>query len=274
MTTRFDRDTALERLDRSEFAGTLSADWRAGAGPHGGYVAALVMRGLQLELNDLDRAPRVLTVHYLAVPEPGPVTMLCQLERVGRSLATVSGRLLQDTRTIAVALAAFSRPWEAPELGDLPPPDVPPPDAERATVPLAPTAPPFVRQMVLQPRLGSPPHAGPHAPMEIGGWTGLLELRPTDALSLALYSDAWLSPPYARTSGFTGSPTIALSVLFRDSQPRHDAGELCLARFTSTLVHEGFFEEDGVIWAPDGTVLAQSRQCAILRATGWKEQAG
>ena len=29
-------------------------------------------------------------------------------------------------------------------------------------------------------------------------------------------------------------------------------------------VHEGFFEEDGVIWAADGTMLAQSRQLAIL----------
>jgi hypothetical protein len=29
-------------------------------------------------------------------------------------------------------------------------------------------------------------------------------------------------------------------------------------------VHEGFFEEDGVIWAADGSVLAQSRQLGIV----------
>jgi acyl-CoA thioesterase len=36
-----------------------------------------------------------------------------------------------------------------------------------------------------------------------------------------------------------------------------------LSRFTSNLAADGFWEEDGVIWAPDGTVLAQSRQLAL-----------
>ncbi len=50
----------------------------------------------------------------------------------------------------------------------------------------------------------------------------------------------------------------------RVSGGRADPDELCLARFRTGLVHEGFFEEDGVIWAADGTVLIQSRQLAIV----------
>jgi hypothetical protein len=46
--------------------------------------------------------------------------------------------------------------------------------------------------------------------------------------------------------------------------PEPDPDELCLARVRSGVVHEGLFEEDVVIWATDGTVLAQSRQLAIL----------
>ena len=34
------------------------------------------------------------------------------------------------------------------------------------------------------------------------------------------------------------------------------------------VVREGFFEEDTVIWAADGTVLAQSRQLALLLPMG------
>jgi hypothetical protein len=33
---------------------------------------------------------------------------------------------------------------------------------------------------------------------------------------------------------------------------------------STRVVHDGFFEEDGVIWAADGTVLAQSRQLGIV----------
>jgi hypothetical protein len=56
-------------------------------------------------------------------------------------------------------------------------------------------------------------------------------------------------------------------VHFRSSlaeDPERDPDELCFARFRTGLVHEGFFDEDGVIWAADGAVLAQSRQLAIL----------
>jgi hypothetical protein len=43
-----------------------------------------------------------------------------------------------------------------------------------------------------------------------------------------------------------------------------DPAELCFGRFRSTVIQEGFVEEDGVIWAPDGTVLCESRQLTML----------
>ncbi len=268
----FDRDTAvrLERRDGPErtFTAEVSSGWRAGRGPHGGYLAAMLLRALTEAVADPARTPRSLTIHYARAPRPGPVTIRAVLEREGRSLSTLSARMEQEGSLVALVLAAFSLPWSAPELAELPIPDVAPPEETReAGVLLKYGAPEFTRHLVLQPRIGAMPFSGSDLPMEIGGWLGLSEPRPLDALSLAFFSDALFSPPFLRLSGRATSPTVDLTIHFRTSIPpagAADADELCFARFRTGVLHDGFFEEDGVIWAADGTVWAQSRQIAIL----------
>ncbi len=220
MSTEFDRDTAVRRrppgsTDHFATDGTrpdqavataaaitalfdadVSPNWRAGRGPHGGYLAAMLLRALTETVADAGRAPRSLTIHYARAPEPGPVEIRTAIERAGRSLSTLSARMEQDGKLMALALAAFSVPWHAPEISDLPLPDVEP--AEPRTEPPRPPhpqAPPFARHMEFQPRMGTPPFTGTDAPMEIGGWLALPEPRPLDALALAFFSDALFSPP-------------------------------------------------------------------------------
>jgi acyl-CoA thioesterase len=270
--TTFDRDTAvsLQRESGTErlFIAEVSPDWRAGRGPHGGYLAAILLRALIETVAEPDRSPRSLTIHYARAPEPGPVSIRVVLEREGRSLSTLSARMEQDGSLVALALAAFSVPWPAPEIYEEPMPDVAPPDPQRRSGKLLfEGAPPFTQHLVLQPRIGVIPFQGANAPMEVGAWLGLAEPRPLDALSLAFLSDAMFSPPFIRLTQPATSPTIDLTIHFRASLPRvtnPNPNELCFARFHTGLVHEGFFEEDGVIWGADGTVLVQSRQLAIV----------
>ncbi len=264
-------DTLLApaRPSTATFAADVSPDWRAGRGPHGGYLAAMLLRALVETVADSARAPRSLTIHYARAPDPGPVTIRTVLEREGRSLTTLSARMQrEDGALIALALAAFSIPWTAQEIAELPMPDVAPPDPVRDSGALLNEhAPPFVRHLVLQPRMGAIPFTGSTHPMEIGGWLGLSQQRPLDALSLAFFSDALFSPPFIRLAQPAVTPTIDLTIHFRTPMPRvpnPDPAELCLARFSSALVRQGFFDEDGVIWAADGTVLVQSRQLGIV----------
>jgi acyl-CoA thioesterase len=251
------------------FGAAVSPDWRAGRGPHGGYLAAMLLRALIEGVGDSARSPRSLTIHYPRAPEPGPIRIRTVVERAGRSLSTVSARMEQDGTLTALALAAFSVPWSGPEFADMEMPHVARPDLSRMHgEPVHPSAPPIAHHTILQRRFGGVPFTGDtERAMEVGGWLGHSEPRPIDALSLAFFSDALIPAPFIRLPEPSAAPTVDLNVHFRTSLPRPHAdpdGDLCLIRIRTGLMHEGFFEEDGVIWAPDGTVLAQSRQLALL----------
>jgi acyl-CoA thioesterase len=168
----FDRDTAV-RLEESSgaerrFAAEVSPDWRAGRGPHGGYLAAILLRALIETVADParagGRAPRSLTIHYARAPKPGPVSIRTVIEREGRSLSTLSARMEQDGSLVALVLAAFSVPWPAREIYEEPMPDVAPPDPQRRSGKLLfEGAPPFTQHLELQPRIGVIPFQGASA---------------------------------------------------------------------------------------------------------------
>jgi acyl-CoA thioesterase len=270
MDTVFDRDTAVAALGEGRFDATVAVGWRAGRGPHGGYIAAMLLRALIEAVDDDSRTPRSLTIHYTRAPEPGPIEIETTLERQGRSLSTLSARMIQGGKTTALALAAFSVPWRSPGADELPMPELAPADEQRRSTPgLFDGAPEFTRHLVMQPRVGAVPFAGSGAPMKVGGWTGLPERRPIDALALALFCDAWFPPSFIALDVPAISPTVDLTIHFR--RPIEDAdvdpAALCLGIFQTQLLHDGLFEEDGVIWAADGTVLAQSRQLGIIMPT-------
>ena len=280
----FDRDTAVRPLEAEQgvqrdgelrFAAEVSPDWHGARGPHGGYVAAIIQRALGASVGE-ERAPRSLTVHYARAPQPGPAVIRVAPERRGRSLSTLTARMEQDGAPVALALAAFSVAWSAPEIAELGMPDVQPPDATReSTGPLAQRvkeglAPPFLRQLVLQPRTAAVPFSGSNSAMEFGTWLGLRDpARPLDAVALTMFCDVGMPPPFVRLSAPAMSSTIDLTIHYRTRLPRagdHDPAELCFARLRSSLLHEGFFECDSVVWALDGTVLAHSRQLSVLMA--------
>ena len=252
---------------RREFTAEVSPDWRAGRGPHGGYIAAMLTRALAASVSDPERAPRSLTIHYARAPVPGPVSITTLIERDGRSLSTLSARMEQEGKLIALVLAAFSRAWSGPEFAEEPLPDVAPPDAERVAGGLTQFgAPPFTEHLVLQGRVGRP-FSGDDEPMEVGGWLGLAEPEALDAPTIAFFTDALIPAPFTRARAAGPAPTVDLTVHFAVPLPRPqdtDPNELCFACTSTRVIHEGFFVEDGKIWARDGTLLAKSRQLAIL----------
>ncbi len=261
----FDEATRLEPAGDGVWDGAIADGWATPRGPLGGYVMAILMRAFELAIDDPTRTARSATMHFMRPPEVGPVRASAQVQRSGRSLTTVSGRLTQGDKLIGMALGAYSTPWEAPILEDTEPmPEVEPPEG-REPLSVGPSEgrqpPDFTQRITMQPRFGETPFSGGTSG-EVGGWMGLIEERPLDALSLAVLADAWFPAPWPRLTEFAAAPTIDLTVHYRVSLPRDDA--LLLGRFRNRMVHDGFFDEDGELWTPDGQLIVQSRQLALL----------
>jgi acyl-CoA thioesterase len=259
----FDDDTALRSVGDGVWEGAIVDGWDTPRGPLGGYVMAIVLRALELATGDPERSARAATMHFLRVPQVGEVTVRARVEREGRSLTSLSARLEQEGALLGLALGAWSKPWPSPTLDESPMPEVEPPDPRGGVDRDFPRddRPPFMCRLAMQHRFGDPPFTGSDRG-ETGGWLGLVEPRPTDALAVAICADAWFPAPWPRLVELAPAPTIDLTVHFRAPLPRPDS--LLLGRFRSRLVRDGFFEEDGELWAPDGTLVAQSRQLGLL----------
>lgn len=262
----FDADTSLQPAGSGGgWHGEIVDGWETPRGPLGGYVMAILMRGLELAVDDAERQARSVTMHFLRVPEAGPVEVSAEVEREGRSLTSVSGRLEQEGKLIGLALGAYSKPWESPLLDDeTTMPEVPAADAVETPTQRqlrGQTPPAFVERMVMQHRFGEMPFSGSDRG-ETGGWLGIRQDRPIDALTVAVLADAWFPAPWPRLAELAPAPTIDLTIHFRSPLPVK--APVLLGRFNSRHVRDGFFEEDGLLWAPDGTLVAQSRQLGLL----------
>jgi acyl-CoA thioesterase len=246
----FDDDIALTRGGD----GTIADGWATPRGPHGGYVMAILARAMQ---RAADRQARSITCHFLRPPAVGPVHVTTDVVRAGRAMTTVTARMEQNGKPVALTLGAFSGAYEAPEVGELPMPPVAP--SEPNTTPL-PGAPPFARRLALQPRFGDPPLSGSDQD-EVGGWIDLPEADALDGAALCVLADGYYPAIWPRLTELHAAPTIDLTVHVRATLPVE--GPL-LVRFRSRLARDGFFEEDGELWTRDGTLVAQSRQLALL----------
>ena len=264
--SRFAADTAVEALGDGRYAASIHRAWWVAQGPNGGYVAAILLRALNAEVGDASRPPRSLSIHYLAPPDEGEATVHVAIERSGRSMTATSARFVQEGSVRALALAIHGPSRTGPTFDDASAPRVPPPD-ECPPVPDPPAPIPFKDHWDSRHGLGSLP--GDRAGEAVtGGWIRLLDPQPLDHVVVAAMSDAWPPAMLGRVRERALVPTLDLNVHFRVGElPPTD--DFCLVRFTSRVAREGYVEEDGEIWSPDGTLLAQSRQLALeIQAPG------
>lgn len=258
----FDGEIALTPVGDGAFEGEIVERWFTPAGALGGFVMALMVSAFERLVADRERSARSVTVHFLRAPAAGPVLATAELVKEGRTLSSLRGELVQDGQTVATALAAYGKPVPAPRYEDAPMPRVEPPGARAHMFgAVEEDLPPLVRRLRMQHRFGEPALSRAER-AEIGGWYELDEGRPVDAAALCVLADAWFPAPWPRLGALMAAPTIDLTVHFRTQLPLPPSP--ILGRFRSRVARDGYFEEDGWMWAPDGTLVAQSRQLGLL----------
>ncbi len=260
----FDADTAIEPLEPGRYAAAMSERWWVGKGPNGGYVAAVILRAIQATAAGT-RAPRSLTVHFLKAPQAGPVEVTVEVEREGGRATFLSARMTQAGETRATALAVLSENWTEGGFEAIEMPDAGAPGELHTIEPSdRPGAPNMLQNYRVRPALGKPAFSG-GAPRN-GAWIRTREPHLLDAPLAAALLDTWFPAPFVTLDGPRPAPTIDYTVHFRSPLPPAGATpeDAYLLAFGSSVARHGFFEEDGQLWSADGTLLAQSRQLALL----------
>ncbi|MCA1704275.1 MAG: thioesterase family protein [Actinobacteria bacterium] len=260
----FEAGTAIEPVGDGRYRSHLHPGWRVVRGAHGGYISAIILRALTAEQGDEARTIRSYTTHFLSAPEEGPVDVVTATERTGRSMTSMSARLEQNGKTVAISLAAFSSARDGFSFDDAAMPEVGNPDDGFRVPTDGDEVPPFLKNFDMRWLIGGAPFSGSDK-AEVGGWIRIEPPALADAPVVACLLDAWAPAIFPRATERVICPTVDLTMHFRSPlpQPGATADDYYLGRFWSKMSRDGFFEEDGELWSSDGTLLAQSRQLAL-----------
>ena len=258
----FDRDTAADTSEKpGEYTAEVHDGWSAlGGMPNGGYVLALCMQALRKEMAHPD--PLVVSAFFMRRAQPGAAVLRTDLGHSGRRHATGSVSMLQGETEVVRATATFAdlSKMEGRTLVLNEKPDLPPPDdcfdvLDGGSMPGVRITELIEYRMVERPGWLTGELTGePQAEF----WMRFKDNRPIDAFALPSLVDA--ATPVVVELG-EGSSTVELTVHVR-ARPTPDPWVAC--RATTRHVIEGYHEEDFEVWDSSGTLVAQSRQLAIL----------
>ena len=256
----FDSDTRVEPLAEHSYAATLTDRWNAlGGFPNGGYLLAVCLQALRLELPFPD--PMVASASFLRPAATGAAEVHTEVVRAGRRMATGEARLVQGGKETVRVVATFGDLAAADGRTQVSgrPPDLPPPD-DAVGLPDGGMPGISITERVDYRAAALPgwTQGRPTGESDTAFWMRFRDGREPDPLALAALVDA--AAPAVLELGIRGSATIELTVYVRG---RPAPGWLA-CRAATRFVIDGYHEEDFEIWDSEGRLVAQSRQFALV----------
>lgn len=264
MGSTFSAVTALTPTGERSFDGDVHPDWTIAGKPNGGYLLAIMGRAAVID----GPHPHVIAASatYLRPPDPGPVQIVADVLRAGRSASQLRVRMLQDDATCVDALLTTSElhPDTEPYWSGVTLPDVADPDECLRVPSTSPTGLPVPIMDQVDLRL-DPADAGfargaPSGRGQLSGWLELPGDEAFDPVSLLYAVDAF--PPATFEVAPSGwVPTLQLSAYVRALPVPGRVRVLHRAQ----LIDAQKVDEVCSVWDARGRLVAQSTQLAGIR---------
>ena len=263
---QFDDDTRVDPAAGGGHTATVGGRWDGAPGvPNGGYLLAIALRALagEVELPD----PVSVSAMYLRPGRHGAAHVGTAVRKAGRRIAFGTATLSQDAGEVVRVQAAFAdlARADAPALVHerLTPPDLPAPEDCLDPTTLRADAAAHAENSVMgrlelrMPELPGWARGRPSGHPSAALWVRMRDGREPDPLSLVQFADGM--PPVVADLG-VWSTTVELTVHVR---ARPAPGWL-RARVDTRHVRHGFHEEEVELWDSTDTLVAQSRQLALV----------
>lgn len=259
--SEFDADTRLSGGGPGFEIG-LGDRWSGLPGVNGGFLLAVCTRALARVLPFPD--PVVVSGYYLRPGSPGPARVTTEVIRAGKTTAFGQASLWRDGKEVLRATAAFTDLAQVaarspgPEFAAGAAPELPPPE-QCAGLRQGPARGISIVDR-FEYRAPVPPgwlRGRPSGDPRYEFWMRFRDRREPDLMSLPLFVDA--AAPAVLELG-AASTTVELTVHLR---ARPAPGWLACRTWTK-YVTGGYHEEDFEVWDSAGTLVAQSRQLALL----------
>jgi len=262
MTNNFSQTTQIASLHENCAELVISDLWNVGSIPNGGYLMAHCAKAMASQLEH--KHPISVTAYYLDKTDNAVAELAFEPLRQGKSVSTISARLMQTGEERIRFTAAFSDlsrtkgenyvEEHAPQIAEF-----------SKCLPVADIAPHLRMYDQFNMRF-DPACCGWNQgkfpdKAEMNAWVEFKDKSPFDVFSLLMVPD--MLPPviFTRYGANGWVPTIEMTVNVR-ALPECSRLQV---RARTRYMTQGLLEEDVEIWDDKGNILVLSRQLAKLR---------
>ncbi|KIF80117.1 acyl-CoA thioesterase [Noviherbaspirillum autotrophicum] len=260
----FDQAILLVPAESGTYSGHTSEHYWNAISPFGGTTVATLLQAMLQHPHRLGD-PLSMTVNFAGPIRQGEFTVQATVARSGRSTQHWQMEIRQagDEQPVVTGTAVFAVRRDTWSDTEATLPDAAPPTALARYEP--PTKVPFLQMYDMRYADCDPLAGGADSTTQC--WISDVPPRRLDFPSIAAYCDSFVPRLFVRKGGARPISTVTLSINFHvDSAAlAQQHGRHAFGKARANAFNGGYYDQEGQLWAEDGTLLATTHQLVWFR---------